>query len=639
MLGVRTVRRWATVMVDLLDPGRAGRARRARPAPRPHVRDPRRQRAARGARDVVHDRTLLGRRRAAGRADGRGARLAARSPRRSRPRCCAARAPRASCSPRSSPTSAASSRRSAGPRLPVPSLAGAYRAALEWADEAGRVDRLAPSQRPRVAERGDDDRALGRRARGRRRRASRRWCGRRRRAAPAAAALARTRTRAGRARDALARLAPTWRAARSRRRRQRRERPLQPARQRGARAPRAGIEPARAAGATGARRARGTQRRPTPTAQRRRQVRRHVRRHQVGHRQRAAELQRGDEVARHALVGHRRPRARERRAARPGSRAPRWRGSPQRGQPAAQPRQRARARRAQPLPRAAPARAGHAGGAAAPGGRERARRRVSRAASVHRAGRSVMRLAGLMHGSARDRHNSVPCSCRICWDGRAGRRRAGRSRRSCCIALARYVGIYVWRWRISRAEGGRAGGAGRQARAVVHRRRCCLFVALISPIDRLGRAARLDAHGPAPADRRPRADLPDARADQAHPAPRDAPDPADRARRRARSGTRRSASSPTSARCGSGTSRRMYDAALEHGGIHVLEHLTFAAAGLLYWWHLLSPIRSRLRLGGLGPVLYMASTKILVGFLGILLAFSPTRALRLLRRPTARAGA
>jgi cytochrome c oxidase assembly factor CtaG len=67
----------------------------------------------------------------------------------------------------------------------------------------------------------------------------------------------------------------------------------------------------------------------------------------------------------------------------------------------------------------------------------------------------------------------------------------------------------------------------------------------------------------------------------------------------------------------------MYDAALRNGYVHVLEHLSFGAAGLLYWWHLLSPIRSRMRLGGLGPIMYMASTKLLVGFLGILLAFSP----------------
>ena len=67
----------------------------------------------------------------------------------------------------------------------------------------------------------------------------------------------------------------------------------------------------------------------------------------------------------------------------------------------------------------------------------------------------------------------------------------------------------------------------------------------------------------------------------------------------------------------------MYDAALKNTTVHAFEHLCFAGAGTLYWWHVLSPIRSRLRLGGLGPVAYMVSTKILVGILGITLAFAP----------------
>lgn len=67
----------------------------------------------------------------------------------------------------------------------------------------------------------------------------------------------------------------------------------------------------------------------------------------------------------------------------------------------------------------------------------------------------------------------------------------------------------------------------------------------------------------------------------------------------------------------------MYDAALNHAGVHVLEHLSFAASGSLYWWHLISPIRSRLRLGGMAPVAYMVSTKLLVGALGVFLAFYP----------------
>ena len=55
-----------------------------------------------------------------------------------------------------------------------------------------------------------------------------------------------------------------------------------------------------------------------------------------------------------------------------------------------------------------------------------------------------------------------------------------------------------------------------------------------------------------------------------------------------------------------------------------LEHMSFVIAGSLYWWHLLSPIRARLRLDGLGPVLYMAGTKLFVGALGMGLAFAPS---------------
>jgi cytochrome c oxidase assembly factor CtaG len=67
----------------------------------------------------------------------------------------------------------------------------------------------------------------------------------------------------------------------------------------------------------------------------------------------------------------------------------------------------------------------------------------------------------------------------------------------------------------------------------------------------------------------------------------------------------------------------LYNAAARYSGIHVLEHIFFMSAGLLYWWHLIGPIRTRLNPGGLAPVGYMVSTKILVGLLGIVLTFAP----------------
>jgi cytochrome c oxidase assembly factor CtaG len=67
-----------------------------------------------------------------------------------------------------------------------------------------------------------------------------------------------------------------------------------------------------------------------------------------------------------------------------------------------------------------------------------------------------------------------------------------------------------------------------------------------------------------------------------------------------------------------------YDAAAAQDGIHVVEHVLFSSAGALYWWHLFSPVRRRLRFGGFAPVGYMAATKVAVGLLGIALTFAPT---------------
>jgi cytochrome c oxidase assembly factor CtaG len=67
----------------------------------------------------------------------------------------------------------------------------------------------------------------------------------------------------------------------------------------------------------------------------------------------------------------------------------------------------------------------------------------------------------------------------------------------------------------------------------------------------------------------------------------------------------------------------VYDLALRNELVHSLGHMAFAVAGGLYWWVLLSPIRSRHRLLGLGPAGYMLATKVLVGLLGVFLTFAP----------------
>jgi len=67
----------------------------------------------------------------------------------------------------------------------------------------------------------------------------------------------------------------------------------------------------------------------------------------------------------------------------------------------------------------------------------------------------------------------------------------------------------------------------------------------------------------------------------------------------------------------------VYDLTLRSSVVHVLAHMALGFAGTVYWWHLLSPARQRLRMGTLGPVVYMLSTKLAVGILAIALAFAP----------------
>jgi cytochrome c oxidase assembly factor CtaG len=68
----------------------------------------------------------------------------------------------------------------------------------------------------------------------------------------------------------------------------------------------------------------------------------------------------------------------------------------------------------------------------------------------------------------------------------------------------------------------------------------------------------------------------------------------------------------------------LYDAALEHPLIHVLEHFSFFGAGLALWWPLVQPIPMRRSLTGLQPLGYIAAAKGGLAALGLLLAWSST---------------
>jgi cytochrome c oxidase assembly factor CtaG len=68
----------------------------------------------------------------------------------------------------------------------------------------------------------------------------------------------------------------------------------------------------------------------------------------------------------------------------------------------------------------------------------------------------------------------------------------------------------------------------------------------------------------------------------------------------------------------------LYDAAVEHPLVHLLEHVSFFAAGVALWWPLIQPIPMRRHLTGLQPVAYIGTAKAGLAALGIFLTWSTT---------------
>jgi putative membrane protein len=68
----------------------------------------------------------------------------------------------------------------------------------------------------------------------------------------------------------------------------------------------------------------------------------------------------------------------------------------------------------------------------------------------------------------------------------------------------------------------------------------------------------------------------------------------------------------------------MYELALRHPLAHALEHATFFTTGLAFWWFILEPVPPRRRLRGAASMAYVGTAKILMGALGVVLAFSPS---------------
>jgi putative membrane protein len=68
----------------------------------------------------------------------------------------------------------------------------------------------------------------------------------------------------------------------------------------------------------------------------------------------------------------------------------------------------------------------------------------------------------------------------------------------------------------------------------------------------------------------------------------------------------------------------LYELALDHPWAHALEHAMFFTTGVAFWWFLIEPVPPRHRLKGPASIAYLSTAKLLMGALGLVLAFSPS---------------
>jgi cytochrome c oxidase assembly factor CtaG len=189
------------------------------------------------------------------------------------------------------------------------------------------------------------------------------------------------------------------------------------------------------------------------------------------------------------------------------------------------------------------------------------------------------------------------------------------------LALALWTGIYVWRFRQARAEAHGRGAGPRQAVAFA----ACILVlviALVSPLDALGEGYLFAMHMTQHillGDIAPLLLLLALSRVIMRPATRRLQSIERRLGRLANPVTFIALwlvllyfwHIPA-----------LYDAALRHTAIHVIEHICFFTAGVLVWWPLIQPVPMRHRLSGLATFGYIGAAKAGLGALGLFLTWS-----------------